>query len=190
MTDGRWKSVENDIVFQTQRATPLSMSWASWGSLEMRAEQPCRIEGADEERLRAVWNAAIARGEHDQVSLALRRWSSALERRHWEDRIIDYWVALDALFGSDRYRATLRLAHFIGTGADERKDVRRVADESSKLRNRVVHGGRPGRGGANFVRDQELVFETRHLVRRAVLKALTSPESFRPDQTEDDLLSR
>ncbi len=78
--------------------------------------------------------------------LALRRFSSAFDRLSDEDRLIDHWVAFEALFAPEdnrelRFRASLRIARFIGRDPAERADLFRWLKRSYDWRSRIVHGG-------------------------------------------------
>ena len=58
----------------------------------------------------------------------MRRWSSAIERWRGEDRLIDYWVALEALFCPTdnqeiKYRASLRIATLLGDTPTRRQEL-------------------------------------------------------------------
>lgn len=77
--------------------------------------------------------------------LALRRFSGAYERPSDEDRLIDYWVALEALFLPDAtqelsYRVALRVARYVGETPRERKQLLRETRDSYTARSKVLHG--------------------------------------------------
>lgn len=85
----------------------------------------------------------IAKKEY--MSLALRRYNSALDERQLEDRIIDFMIALEALFSSDarelRYRLSLRVAVFLGKNDTEREEILQFMKKAYDARSEIVHGG-------------------------------------------------
>jgi hypothetical protein len=82
------------------------------------------------------------------LDLALRRLFSASERASDEDRLIDSWIAFEALFASDAqtelsFRASLRIARYIGNSRPERERLRAALKKAYDWRSRLVHGGDP-----------------------------------------------
>lgn len=77
--------------------------------------------------------------------VALRRFDLAYQRQLTEDKLIDYWVGLEALFsdgqGDITYKLAMRIAHFIEESADDRGDLFRDLKKAYSLRSAVVHGG-------------------------------------------------
>jgi hypothetical protein len=75
----------------------------------------------------------------------------SVRRLHWSyyrgedvDRLVDFWVALEALFvpdgpGDIRYKASMRIAQFIGEPA-QRPLIAGEVRKSYKARSGVVHG--------------------------------------------------
>jgi hypothetical protein len=105
------------------------------------------------------------------LPLILDRFDSAYSRHSAPDRLIDLWIALEALVlpdggGELRYRAALRLAHLVGRGADDKRQVFELARRSYDCRSRVVHGSSvPEEVG-------RIVEETRMLTREALRRWL------------------
>jgi hypothetical protein len=123
---------------------------------------------------------------HDQLSLvtsdpvlafALRRLEAAGERMAPEDQLVDYWIALEALFGQSSvkgevlYRLALRMARFLEGDLKAREHLRGKVLAYYGVRSRVVHGD-PGVDAAEAekVRDR-----TEDLLRRA-LRRWIDPE--------------
>jgi hypothetical protein len=116
-----------------------------------------------------------ARGEASTMR-ALDRFNLAYDRARPEDRIIDYWVALEALFlpGIDRgelsYRASLRAAYYVGSSRDRQRifwDMRQSYD----VRSHVVHGEKPDA-------DVRVTAErTEEVLRGALRNAILEPNS-------------
>ena len=92
----------------------------------------------------------------DSVRVAIFRFNIANERTQLaygrdqpEDKLIDYWIALEALFlPHDQelsYRAALRISYFLGADADDRKLKFEAIKDSYDARSWVVHGERVSR---------------------------------------------
>lgn len=121
-------------------------------------------------------------------SLALRRFDSAYARVADDDRIIDFWVALEALFLSDTsrelsYRAALRIARFLGDSSDDRKAIFTLAKKSYDARSKVAHGATPP---ANI---GSICEETESLLRRALLRWAESSPAPTPKSLDAPLLA-
>lgn len=122
------------------------------------------------------------------VALPVRRWGLAFNRIGHEDRLIDYWIALEALFAPDsqqeiRFRASLRIAGFVGTDSDERRSIYKKMRDSYDLRSKLVHGNLVGVEELKTASD-----ETRGYLRRALLKVIESAAPFDPVSIETGLL--
>jgi Apea-like HEPN len=80
------------------------------------------------------------------LTFALRRFADAHARTRDEDRIVDYWIALESMFSKEStevtYRVSMRAARFIGGTADERGELRERLKRSYGVRSKIVHGGR------------------------------------------------
>jgi hypothetical protein len=78
------------------------------------------------------------------VDVALRRFDMAYERERLEDRLIDYWVGLEALFLPDRqelsYKAGMRIARYVGGNPVRRREIFEDMRASYSLRSEIVHG--------------------------------------------------
>jgi hypothetical protein len=111
--------------------------------------------------------------------LALRRFSSAANRFTDEDRLIDYWVAFEALFAPEdnrelRFRASLRIARFVEDGQAERQALFADLKRSYDWRSRIVHGGgKPSAREAKKLGDLPTVADvTEDALRRALCRWL------------------
>jgi hypothetical protein len=96
-------------------------------------------------RLRALLRALGDVRENRRLSLVLGRFDSAYERLGPEDRLIDLWIAFEALFLSDTrgelsYRAALRIAQLVGEDGTSRRAAFDLARESYDRRSDIVHG--------------------------------------------------
>lgn len=130
---------------------------------------------------------------NSRLALAINRFEVAIARPNATDKLIDYWVALEALFspskdGEIKYRASFRIAGYLGDTGRERKALYKVVKDSYDLRSEIVHGadiyGKRGgrrRTGAEVV---HLVEESGGILRRAILKMLDEPPGFDSNQLE------
>ena len=114
--------------------------------------------------------AGVARN----VQTALERFNFSYERREATDRIIDYWVALEALFlpgvqDELSYRVALRVAYFVAMSAKERSRLHAQAKKSYDARSWLVHGRQETRKAKKSPFDFEgIARETGEMVRRAL----------------------
>src|SRR2546422_1324701 len=78
--------------------------------------------------------------------VAFHRFYESTLRGRLEDRLIDSWIACEALFGAGvemgemRYQLSLRLAHFLEGDPTKRRATFDFAKEAYKWRGKVVHG--------------------------------------------------
>jgi hypothetical protein len=128
------------------------------------------------EPLVCLYQALAELGASKTLPVALRRFNQGYERERPDDRLIDHWVALEALFLPDdppqelRHRASLRVAWFVAQGAREREQIFRQIRDSYDARSAIVHGREPKdvRKTAQFTED---------VLRHALRKAVTAPTS-------------
>ena len=128
--------------------------------------------------------------ESGRLALALRRLRLSSERASPEDRLIDTWVGLEALFVPDEtselsFRATLRIARFVGRDADDRRKLFDGLRRAYKWRSRLLHGVGDTRAKAkNLGTLPEAVEISEHALRAALRRWLVAPPS--PDLHEID----
>ncbi|MFX0134872.1 MAG: hypothetical protein ACFFDN_14620 [Candidatus Hodarchaeota archaeon] len=86
-----------------------------------------------------IRNALKTMSKHTQISV--RRFNMAYERNRPLDKLIDYWISLEALFGDSEgemsYKVPLRATCFIRESFDTFKDLK----EWYAIRSYIVHGG-------------------------------------------------
>lgn len=133
-----------------------------------------------------------ASGNERSFDLAVRRFNAAYERRAPEDRLIDYWVALEALFtrrqeSAISYRATSRIARFIGSDKRERVTLREATKLAYDARSEVVHGTPPDRMRAKIKTKglDAITAETEDVLRRC-LRAWIDPNKSHDLQVIDN----
>lgn len=101
----------------------------------------------EEEDMPALTQLAerVGRAHGGPLRIAISRFNLSYMRDTGEDRFIDLWIAIEALFSPTdkmelRYRIALRVAHLIGKPGDEREEIYRTLLSSYNLRSDVVHG--------------------------------------------------
>ena len=155
---------------------------------------PCVLDENGAKQLKTLWKSLVDGQNRDRVQLPLKRFGDTAERMSAEDKLIDYWIALESLFAPEssseiRYRAALRIASFLGEG-EERTKIYRDVGLSYDFRSAVVHANR--RRLANLgkkVTLADITERTRGYLRQVLLKILESDEVFDPQKIEHELLS-
>jgi len=137
-------------------------------------------------KLQEMWPALASSDRDPRIELALRRLESTYERRMLEDKILDYWIALEALFLPTQetelnFRATLRIARYLGQSHDERVEIFNTIKDSYAVRSKVVHGERLKKS----IDLEMTATQTGALLRKALEQALTSGKP--PDVKKLDL---
>jgi hypothetical protein len=138
--------------------------------------------------LKHLWERIRSLQDNSRTRLALRRWDVLPERLNQDDALIDCWIAFESLFVPDsfqevRYRASLRIATFIGETPEEREQIYRELKKSYELRSKIVHGA------VSSTRNKsELIGKTRSYLRRALLKLLSMGGNLDPELLELQLL--
>lgn len=118
---------------------------------------------------------ALRNSETDKrLALAIRRLDAAYLRLNAEDRLLDLWIAFEALLlpdasGELSYRAAIRLAQLLGGTGEERRRAFNLARSSYNARSEVVHGKAPTEDLSKMVE------QTRELARRAIRAWLLDP---------------
>jgi hypothetical protein len=133
---------------------------------------------------------ALAGPRPASVDLALRRWADLVRRARADERLIDQWIALEALFtrgatSESRYRSALRIAAYVAETPEEATALYGAIMRSYDARSRVVHGGELAKIDVPGTAQQ-----THEWLRRSLLHALLEPASHKPEQIEAELLSR
>jgi hypothetical protein len=136
-----------------------------------------------------------AAGADAVFNFAYRRFGFAFDREQIEDRIIDCWVAFEALFlpeesGELSYRAAMRIARFVGSTRAERLQLRKTLRDSYNLRSLVAHGrDTTASKSAKKLKPGELTAETQEILRRSLLLCTDPLLSRAPDYLDAALLA-
>jgi len=152
--------------------------------------QRATIGASHKQDIMDTWSRIRSLPDESPLRLALRRWNSVFERFDENDALIDYWIALEGLFVPDsfqelRHRSSFRIGAFIGDKPDEREKIYKDLLESYDLRSRIIHGGVP-----TTRRKTELINATRSYLRRALVKILSSLNTFDPRTLEIEILRK
>jgi hypothetical protein len=142
----------------------------------------------------ALWPRMHNSPNLSRIALALRRWSDASLRLLDEDKLIDYWIGLESLFTKGtsseiRFRASLRIAAYLGKSAVERTDMYAAMRHSYDWRSSIVHGD--AAQTEKLTRKEPLsstAAKTRLYLRDTILRLLESNEVFDPQIIELELL--
>ena len=145
--------------------------------------EPYFLGKQEADKLRNVVQELCAGRLSDRQNIALRRFEMAYERGIAEDRLIDYWVALEALFLPDifqelSFRASLRIAYYVAGTPDEREEVFRKMRLSYDIRSDVVHGQRLKADVS------EVASDTEEILRRALRAEVMNPGSLNVDRLD------
>lgn len=198
----RLLSDRNVFIGFTESTSPdflTSGGGRSWQPSIRRTAEPAELDAEQGARLIGIWDRLRNGSNAELANLALRRWDDATERLREDDKLIDYWIALESLFAPDssqevRYRASLRVAAFLGQTPDERGTIYSEIRKSYDTRSDIVHGN-----VNSFNQNRKQRFEaelasisrqTRSYLRRALLAILNSDEPFDPTATETQLLRK
>lgn len=121
-------------------------------------------------RLRETWH--VLSGRHpSRLDLPVRRWNDAAERGRDDDKLVDYWIALEALFvpedhGTKKYLAAERMCVLLETHRPVREALWRQIVESYDCRSHIMHGQPVGKP-----RLHEQATRTREWLRRSIIDA-------------------
>lgn len=78
------------------------------------------------------------------VEIAITRFNYAAEKEPWGEKLVDYIIALEALFLRDNkeltYKLALRTAIFLSDDSKERNIIREDIKNAYNLRSKIVHG--------------------------------------------------
>jgi hypothetical protein len=135
----------------------------------------------------AHWEKALATWNDRSLWIALHRYSTSFSSDTFDDRIIDYWISLEALFGQDSggevtYRISLRIARLFETDPEKRLELRKSVKKSYDLRSKIVHGS----SGVSTNAHIELVDFTKTLVTDTIRMIVLV--GWRPDYPRLDMV--
>jgi len=153
------------------------------------ARQPVGCGPRTARRLRRVWTQMRSAASLSWLDLSLRRWNVTSVRHSDDDKLIDYWVALESMFLREREqskqnKAAIRIAVCLSNDAAERIAICDAIWESYGCRSALVHADEHELRQYNV---HEVVQRTREYLRQALVKAVnTGP--FDPTKLADSSL--
>ncbi|MFD2371425.1 hypothetical protein ACFSO0_15980 [Brevibacillus sp. GCM10020057] len=86
--------------------------------------------------------------ERELPKLAFRRYSLSLEKKSYEDQLLDLWIGLESLFvpdgkkGEITYKLRLRMAYYFGDSLKQREKIAQLIKKSYNHRSEIVHSGK------------------------------------------------
>jgi len=127
----------------------------------------------------------IVKGEfqgHNYIQIALKRLNLGLEENNLEDKLIDYFVAFEALYLLETlelsYRLSLRTATLLGDTSEERNSIFKLMKDAYALRSNIVHGKKP-KIGKKIVDLKDYVPKLENYLRQSIIKFLRMPIQYR-----------
>ena len=112
-----------------------------------------QLTNSEKDNFLEFWNVyqRINIPEKHFLSVAIRRFSQANERKSIEDKIIDYLISAEALFlssggsfqGELKYRLSHRAAMFIETETEKQRNIFKFMQNAYEVRSAIVHGATP-----------------------------------------------
>jgi hypothetical protein len=113
-----------------------------------------------------------------ELETVLTRLNDSYTRTKNEDKLLDYWGALESLFlpidGREELRQSVSLAisNYIGDNSNEREEIRRLTLDSYDWRSYFVHGKRLAPGRKLRHTEEDVTEKTGEYFRRALRKRL------------------
>lgn len=106
--------------------------------------------------------------------IAVRRFSSAVEKFDKEDQVIDFLIGFEALFfkqgetAEQTHKISVRVARLLKSDFEERKKMFKEMKDIYKIRSEIVHGDEPSFGGSNFNNLHEVTERAKDLLRESI----------------------
>ena len=116
--------------------------------------------------------------DNKQINIAISRLNKSYVRRDVADQIIDLVIALEAMTtiqpaDSLRFKVAVLIARLLEKDLEERKELAKKITEVYKTRSTIVHKGTTIKWSKKiFKSETELVFFTRELVKRSILRLI------------------
>lgn len=128
----------------------------------------------------------------ERMEAALTRFDDSYSRFKPEDKLIDSWIGLEAVFASDgggdlTYKIPLRLARFLGGASEDRIRLKGIVKKSYEARSKVVHGDGSHRMFTQRPIEQ-FASEAQGLLRDSIRKATERGRNISCTDLDSDLL--
>jgi Apea-like HEPN len=127
----------------------------------------------DANTLQVLWPKVKEAYANPDLLTAITRLEDAYSRTKDEDKLLDYWIALEALFLPEKQTRdmaesiALAVSYYIGQTEDSRKSIQASIRQSHELRSRIIHG----KSGKNRALE-EMITKTGNYVRLALRKRI------------------
>lgn len=112
-----------------------------------------------------------------RLEISLRRFHDGMNKSNYQDRVVDQWIVVESLFGSNADKArqfACRLVCFLFDQEDRRNAFIWTMNHWYKKRCNIVHGVYQG----DFYKDYDMALITQEVVRRAIVKIIESAFSY------------
>lgn len=182
------------FILMHQRAPRFLSPWSAivWERRHDYDDRQCNWGEGEARRLIRLWRTLA---NNEGMQLALRRWSAGLDRPDDEDRLIDFWIGLESLFTPDstselRFRASMRIAAFLGNTGEERSAIYKDVQHSYDWRSTIVHGS-DKKAMTKLAKKGSLdsiTHKTGEYLRMALLSVLEESKSLAPVKLDELLL--
>jgi Apea-like HEPN len=181
-----------DAPFWEERVSgmPTVVRPASVRPMPLRGVQEVPFDATNALDAAALWPKLQGYPDVQVAGLAIRRFNDAATRERAEDRLIDYWIALESLFTPDKstelkFRAALRIGAYVGATPDERVEIYKFICISYDRRSQVVHGTEKKKPKQSI---EDIAARTGEYLRRALRQVLTRAD-FKPEDIEITVLA-
>jgi hypothetical protein len=100
----------------------------------------------DVNTLQLLWRKAKKAYSNPDLLTAITRLEDAYSRTKDEDKLLDYWIALEALFLPEKQirdmaeSIALAVSYYVGQTEDSRKSIQACIRQSHELRSHIIHG--------------------------------------------------
>ena len=171
LTGYHWQPVDQPFVTFPRHYTALNFNLPPMTYVGDRYV----LTSGDADTLVTLWLNVQRALSDNMLKVALTRLEDSYHRTKDEDRLIDYWTALESLFlprGSGPAQQGLMvaavLAHYVGATASERDSIVSILIESHRLRNTIIHADKMKRPD----KIKEMVTKTGTYLREALRKRI------------------
>ena len=118
----------------------------------------------------------ISKEKDSRFGVAIRRLTSGIERKNYEDRLIDYMIGLETLYLPDgnaelSFRLSLRISFLLNSNPNERKETYKFIRDMYDIRSNIVHG-------KQYTLTIENVILIEELLRKSLKLWINSKENF------------
>ena len=106
--------------------------------------------------------------------IAVRRFSSAVEKFDKEDQVIDFLIGFEALFfkhgetAEQTHKISVRVARLLKSDFEERKKLFKEMQDIYKIRSKIVHGDEPSFNKSDFNNLYEVESRASDLLRQSI----------------------